>query len=326
MLMRIIAALLAGVAATEPAPVALKPGASTVTFTQRSPLSDYSKLLDRLNTPSKDQGPDYQLDQQPFYAYVPPDDGSGKPLGLMVCVDGGRNMQELYPVCNAHRLIFVTPFNGGLPDTVTLGLALDAVYNIERIRPIDPARIYLMGYHWGQVMAFCSGDVFTGDMYFFWAIGYFRRVDGGRHYIPGTFFGPKPEYLRYATTRPQAMGFEDERDENHEAYHNLVMAGMKQDGFERLYKFLVPFGSVPQPADVERMLPVLETSPPTSQPAAAPVAPVNEADHLLKLAQMYIDNQQPDKAREKLNAIIQQYPNDPAAQKAQDLLNQIQGQ
>jgi hypothetical protein len=327
MILRLLALLLVSTTATtQPAPIILKQGESTVVFTQRSPLSEYSKLLDRLNTPTKDNGPDYELAKHSFNVYVPRDDPVGKPPGLMVCVDATGFMRGLYPVWEAHHLIFISPENGNLPDTITLGLTLDAVYNIQRSRTIDPNRIYLMGYRWGEVMGFCTGDVFTGDMYF-WAIGYFRRVDGGRHYIPGTFYGPKPEYLRYATTRPQALGFEDERDEGHEAYHNLVMAGMNQDGFQHVFKFWVPFGSLPQPEDVDRLLKALESSPPTTQPAVQIVpAPANEADHLLKLAQMYIDNQQPDAARDKLNQIIQQYPSDPAAQKAQDLLNQMQAQ
>jgi hypothetical protein len=56
--------------------------------------------------------------------------------------------------------------------------------------------------------------------------------------------------------------------------------------------------------------------------ATAPTAP-SQAQHLLTLSQMYIDNSQPDLARRNLHRILDEYPKDPAAEKARKMLEQI---
>jgi hypothetical protein len=52
-------------------------------------------------------------------------------------------------------------------------------------------------------------------------------------------------------------------------------------------------------------------------------SPAKSADAALRLAQLYITNQMYDKARVKLQAVIDDYPGTDAAKKAQDLLSQL---
>jgi TolA-binding protein len=66
----------------------------------------------------------------------------------------------------------------------------------------------------------------------------------------------------------------------------------------------------------------------TDAPTVKPPAPIQDSEpqHLLRLAKLHIANHQPDLAMEKLHQIIDNYPSDPAAATAKDLLAQISGQ
>jgi thiol-disulfide isomerase/thioredoxin len=66
------------------------------------------------------------------------------------------------------------------------------------------------------------------------------------------------------------------------------------------------------------------TSPQPRAPAPAAVDPNNkQADAMLALANSYITAKLPDRAIEKLSLLIQKYPNSTAAQKAKELLAQL---
>jgi TolA-binding protein len=65
-------------------------------------------------------------------------------------------------------------------------------------------------------------------------------------------------------------------------------------------------------------------SPSTQSTVSSSAAPAqNPAQHLLAMAQIYISNGQTDTARAKLQQIIDTYPTDPAAEKAKQLLEQM---
>jgi len=63
-------------------------------------------------------------------------------------------------------------------------------------------------------------------------------------------------------------------------------------------------------------------NPPSTQ-SAAPVVEVSAAQHLLAMARLYIGNGQTELARGKLQQIIDNYPTDPAADTAKQLLSQM---
>jgi len=68
----------------------------------------------------------------------------------------------------------------------------------------------------------------------------------------------------------------------------------------------------------------ITTPKPTTRPVATttsqPTDPQSVSNHLLATAKLYIDNKQYEIARQKLNWIIQTYPNTPAATEAKKLL------
>jgi TolA-binding protein len=64
------------------------------------------------------------------------------------------------------------------------------------------------------------------------------------------------------------------------------------------------------------------TTAPTA--AAAPAKPaVSKAQRLLNMAQLYVNNGQRDLAKTKLQQLLADYPNDPVAPKAKQLLEQL---
>ncbi|MDP9174066.1 MAG: hypothetical protein M3O30_09405 [Planctomycetota bacterium] len=81
--------------------------------------------------------------------------------------------------------------------------------------------------------------------------------------------------------------------------------------------------ATPAPADASSAPPA-SAPPPADQPATKPA--LDEPQRLLKLAQAYIDSQRPDLAKEKLQEILDKYPDDPAAEQAKTLMTQINQQ
>src|ERR1700689_3084887 len=103
-----------------------KTGTFEITFTDRSPLSERSKLWDRLA--DKDVGPEYDLQSQPFMVYVPGDLSQEKPLGLGVYMsyDAARQTPAtLQPILDKRRLIFIVAEKGNLSLLEETGLSID---------------------------------------------------------------------------------------------------------------------------------------------------------------------------------------------------------
>jgi TolA-binding protein len=80
----------------------------------------------------------------------------------------------------------------------------------------------------------------------------------------------------------------------------------------------------------QEVLPFLdkESTAATTKPSAAPTsAPsASPAERLLTLGQLYLHTGKTDLAREKLQQVIDDYPNDPAAATAGELLEQMKSQ
>jgi len=325
--------------ATQPA-AAARTGEFTTTFSERSPLSAYSKLPGRLNAPASEIGADYDLSKVKFSVYVPADYDASKPMGLVVYLNESNTEalpKPIEPALDQHRLIFIIPDKTQLSPCETMGLSLDAAYNIGRQYKIDPRRVYLMG-QTGYVEAagLCGPDVFTGAVYI-WFIGYFHSIPvGGNRYYASTVNPPPADMLEWAKSRVQILGFEE--DVMNDGMKSRIPPTMQHDGFDHVFKELMLPNQIGypnfDPVLFEKIMTELESVPldkirlPAIHQVAAdaPAAAVSEPDRLLKMAQAYINAGAIELARGKLNAIIEQYPNDPAAQKARDLLTQIQGQ
>jgi hypothetical protein len=297
-----------------------KTGAFEIIFTDRSPDSDYSKLIARTGATKDELGPDYDLAKEPFAAYVPPDYDGKKPFGLIVqsFQDGGSEIFQPYrSVLDAHHLMVFATEKDHLPFAENTGVCIDAVYNLRKMYNVDPARTYLFGLSkYIEPVGMCTPDYFRGGAYMWW-YDYFRGVPGNP---PMVKYNPPTSLLDLAHQRVQILAFYPNASQ---WYQTALVNQLKNDGFEHVFSTSAGHDEVFQPQWFEKIVSMLESVKPL-RPATAPA--VDEPAQLLRVAQAYISGGLPDRARDKLNLILQKYPNDPAAIKAKELLDQLNSQ
>ncbi|HTW95679.1 MAG TPA: tetratricopeptide repeat protein [Tepidisphaeraceae bacterium] len=336
-----------GPGATGPA-AGLKTGAFDVKFAQRSPLSGQAELGRRMKLTLAAMGKDYDLSSRLFKIYVPTNYDAATPCGLIVYL-GYKDSVSTPPLwdelLNEHHLIFITPvchsgnqYPNGVPMWQSVGLALDAVYNLKKEYAIDPKRIYLMDFNnFATLEALATADVFTGSVIIY-DLSYYHRLvmSNGEYYIEPTFALPPAPLTEMARREP--MFFADTGDASYDEQMALKIRTMREDGFAHLMEMtLNNMGDVHYPMFKaewfeEKALPFLNGASRAaivpigheSKTAAAP-AP-SEAQQLLTMAQLYMNGGDNDAAKTKLQEIIDNYPNDPAAAKAKALLQQLNGQ
>lgn len=315
-------------AAAEPStqPVA-QTGAFEITFTNRSPQSAREKLLGRFGDPGI--GPDYDLSHQPFLVYVPADFSSDKPLGIVVytTADGATQTPEtLQPVLDKRHLIFIIAKSSQLSVGAEAGLSIDAVYNLKARYPIDDRRVFLMGTSWIEYVGLATPDIFAGDVWI-WNTFYWRSFPINRTQIYAAMGGPPSDrMLELAKHRPHVFGFET--DNYNDGIRSLIPGVMTHDGFEHMFKAVIAADDISypnlKPQWFGNMLDMLESvTLAPSKSTTRPTDPGIAATSLFNLAQAYQAAGRTDLAREKLELLIQKYPNDPAAAKAKDLLSQM---
>ncbi len=195
------------VSATQP----VGTGEVDFTFTQRSPISKPKELARRLNLKPRDMGDDYDLSQRPFKACVPKNYDPATPVGIFVYL-GYKDTVSVpplwEPVLENSHLIFISPvchsgehYQPSVPMWQTMGLALDAVFNLKNQYAIDPMRVYLMSWDPGSTqMSIAVSDVFTGCIDT-GDLSYFKQLtaaDG--HYWPPTGSWPPDDLVRLAQT------------------------------------------------------------------------------------------------------------------------------
>jgi hypothetical protein len=245
-----------------------------------------------------------------------------------------------------------------VPAWQTMGLAFDAVENLKRLYNVDTRRLYLMSFHDQSLrMSFGAADVFTGFLsrndytYCQKMVLPDRRV-----YEPG--FPPPPSpLLTYAKRRAIVLLDESFTDPDQPPQLNVIC--MKRDGFSHVMGEATTIDDVHFPdlkpewfegtvlpfldkaaASAAEMRPIAESpavtstvgtspaatgpSPSTTGPAVAavPDAPAGNpnAERLLRMAKLYIQNGQTNLARTKLESILSAYPKDPSAVVAKKLL------
>jgi hypothetical protein len=221
----------------------------------------------------------------------------------------------------------------------SIGVALDAVYNCGKQFNIDPHRIYLMSWGSGSSRtSYCVADAFTGFIVTY-DPEYSSRINlPGGSYYPPAFTPPPPKLMTRAKDR--AFVFIDDGSPDNVKMTGLVLSAMRRDDFSHLMMTgLSPIDDLHFPnlkADwfEQQVLPFLDKAsetvkiansalnPPSTQ-SAAPVVEVSAAQHLLAMARLYIGNGQTELARGKLQQIIDNYPTDPAADTAKQLLSQM---
>ncbi len=361
-----VSAGIADLCQADPATQPTKTGEFQCTFTDRNPLSAPGKIATLLKLKEKDLGEDYDLSQRPFWVYVPANYDPATPYGIVVYLgykDSVSTPPLWQPVADKAHLILITPVcHSGVayapadPLWQTMGLALDAVYNLKRQYNIDNSRIYQMSWNDGSMqVAIATSDVFSGfiiglDGKWF---GQLQASNGG-FYKPG-FEVASSELLSQAHHR--GFFLIDDQPANGNEMYALRTAAMKRSGFTYIKESTqlslgedlhypmsgakwfeqdaLPFLDASSEAEAKLPHPT-HAAPPAMQatastkPGAATTSPAtpahvtpSEAQHLLTLSQMYIDNSQPDMARRNLHRILDEYPKDPAADKARALLEKI---
>jgi hypothetical protein len=318
-------------------------------FTDRSPLSEPADLAKRLNLKPADIAADYDLSKCPCKAYVPTNYDPSVPVGLFVYLgykDTVATPPLWHPLLDKYHMIFVSPvchsgdqYAPSVPMWQTMGLAFDLVYNIEKRYKIDPHRTYLMSWTRGSLRtSLVASDVFNG----FIVSGdpeYFAKLTmPGNQYYSADFAPTSGELF----SRAKNCGFFFVDDGSIQEKTPLKLAAMRRDGFTNVTAVALSFGddlhfpnfkaewfeqqALPFLDNASASMPQAPKPTATATAATAPAVPTNEAEHLLGVAKIYIDNGQTDLARKKLQDIVQNYPNDPAAKEANQLLSQLNQQ
>jgi hypothetical protein len=340
--------------ATQPTTQPITPGESDIVFTDHSPQSAPKELARRFTHYKLKEIPDFDLSRYPYVMYVPPapDPETGK-YGLLVELadkDATTTPPMLHPIFDKFHLICIVPHQNILPEWHRAALGMDAAYNVQRIAPIDPHRVYLVAYAHPNDIGLMTSDVFNGNIAIL-GESYFREIRQlvfANHFERYPAKDPKPpgDLWLLALQRGQVRTISEGEPEN--SFRYGIDDAMKADGFQHIFSPVVTVEDIQYPTTapdwVEQSLNFLDSLRPKPKPKPQPVAvhpsppprpvapPVAtapaespEAQDLLSESQSYIDNGLNDFARDKLNYLIQKYPDDPNAAKAKKLLAQLDG-
>lgn len=343
--------LAAAAPATGPAnPSPPKTGEIALNFTQRSPLSSRKEIARRLGLKESVLGPDYDLSTYTFRAYVPPNYDPSTPHGLFVFLGSHHPWQQYpaqwEPLFDKSHMIFITlDWHDAMTPIDLMGLGFDAVENLKHLYNIDPHRLYDMWANSGPIlMPVASADVYTG-MILCGNWRYWRQINlSANSYHPADFAPPPGEFVQKAKLHGVVLISITVNSEG-----PTLAKALEQDGFSHVLHINVTSGDLTFPNYAvgwitDPVLPFLDKyaqpthAPPAAQatgavqatgaaPAAAPSAasPAGnaQAQHLLTMAKLFIANGNPEKARSNLQAILSEYPHDPAAVPAKKLLDTL---
>ncbi len=253
-------ALAARLAAPAEAPRAGRSGTYKVAFEERSAWSALPEVLRRAGLDRKSvlaetpRALSYRLADESFQVTVPAGEPPKEGWGLMVWVSpweyGGLSQvagPTLESVLSARRMIWIGADRSG-NDRIRLdrwGLALDAVEQMRRLYPIDPARTYIAGHSGGSraasALSILYPDVFRGGLMFM-GVDWYRDLQvtdkPGASWI-APFHKPPTDLLRLARERGRLVLITGERDYNR-ASTRAVDAELRRDDFTHVTYLEVP--------------------------------------------------------------------------------------
>ena len=214
-----------------------------------------------------------------------------------------------------------------------------------------------------STLAFGFPEIFTGGGYPIIGCNFYRVVEAGiaengrPEYYQRTMGRPPAKLMQMEMKERRFVLLTGDNDPNRKQT-DLNAQAMKKDGFRYVTYLQVP-GMGHQPPDAEwfekgivaldaprdeianaqkQPQPATEdkqpaqASPPKAAPASArasaaqaPAQGDEEADKLMRLARLYLDNRLYTKAREKLNQIVKDHPDSAPATEAKKLLKEIGG-
>jgi hypothetical protein len=225
-------------------------GAFHITFDQQSPLSPIEAQNKRHHIKIE---PDerYKIADESFEMYVPEDCDGSKPYGLLVWVNAGDRGSIPHPwetILDQHKLIGVGANQSGNQRLVGVrfGLALDAVYNVQRLYNIDEGRIYVTGVSGGgkvaSMLPIIYPEVFNGAIPIV-GVGYFRHipVTGKPNGLwPGVFERPPLPVFERARQLSRLVIITGENDFNRASIKDIFEQGYRKDNFEHVEYVEVP--------------------------------------------------------------------------------------
>jgi pimeloyl-ACP methyl ester carboxylesterase len=267
--------------------------------------------------------------------------------------------KDLSDALARNKLICVAAYNVGndRPVGARIGLALDAAFNMRQRYALDPHRIYIAGVSGGGkvsgMAAMAYPDVFDGAICCAGVNWYLNiPVPEKTHTFWAAIFR-KPPMLTFADARDH-VGFvliAGDQDPNHDPAKAAYEQGFVPDGFKHAVFYEPPgLGHRAPPVEwFEKGLAYLDAipkdrakKPPATRPirstattANSPMVPSaaersaaadpSEPARLLSLARTYRSNNMTDKARQKLEQLIRDYPASEEAKLARTMLKELNG-
>lgn len=187
----------------------------------------------------------YDIQDESFELYVPPDYDGSEPYGLIVWISAGQSgsIPDMYiPLMDKHKFIWIGANNSGNKEAVyerRIPLALDAAYNIQKHYKIDPNRTYVSGVSGGGRVssgaAFLYSDVFAGGIFVIGANHWeSQRLPGKNLVFSAGFPEPPSGMIRNARLHGRYVLLTGENDINREQ-----MEVIYNNGFSKHVTFLL---------------------------------------------------------------------------------------
>jgi hypothetical protein len=386
-------------AANNPAPDAapdskVRTGSFQIKIAERCKDSAIPLLVARFGfapiDPAKDPDveKDYDLANESFEVYVPPDYTGKEPYGLIVWVNAGPTGNVHAPwvgVLNKHKLIWIGANNSGnnRNGRIRMALAVDAAHYMPTAYNIDKDRVYVSGGSGGgrcsSMLGIAYPEYFTGGSYPIIGCNFYRRITvaaatatKGTEFYEASFKRPPAKLWDLVTKERRHVYLTGDNDPNR-LQTELNYKAAKKDGFKHITYIQVPgmghqspdaewfekgivaldegrqaiagAGGANEEKHAEKAAAKADAKPvakaeaksaagpktpvaapsvaKVDPPAAAAIGPNEEAEKLLKLSRLYMDNRLYNKAREKLKQLVKDHPNTPQAAEAQKLLSEI---
>jgi tetratricopeptide (TPR) repeat protein len=247
----------ATMAAAPEAPQPNRPGTYKVAFSERSTWSARDEVLRRSGTPGEivekgaPQALRYDLAKESFQVQVPDGEAPAQGWGLFVWISpgpfGGAYRAERVAALSKHRLIWIGANASGNDRNRwdRWGLALDAVWNAQRLYRIDPERVFVGGYSGGgraaSALTMLYPDVFRAGLMQM-GVDWYRDLPvpdkPGSHW-PAPFAKPERELYRLAKERARFVLLTGERDFNR-VQTRVIRDEMAKEGFRGVTYLEVP--------------------------------------------------------------------------------------
>lgn len=338
----------------EPAP---RTGIFTLNFEQTSPHSDPDRLVEVTRWP-REKMPEYKIADHTFQMVVPEGYDGSEAYGLLVFIHPnsevslerfyGRSLQK---VLAKHKLIWVSYSGAGNPvmPNIRLGLALDAVHNVDKTYRIDDRRVYVSGLSGGGRMSCMAGvyfpQVFTGAIPMVGTL-YFRDAKLPKDPALRALIRPEPKAENAIWPRgllePSRRRLNDmkknqrwvllagEKDYNMPQMRAHFEQGFERDGFEHAHYLEVPgMGHAYPDIDwYEKAIVLLDKPLKSRQPED--LEPADERTQRLARRRLEVALRALERDRERgvraLERLVEELPNTEAADEARAKLEELNKQ